>query len=79
MQYTYTPKGICAREMQFTVENGKVSGFTVQGGCVGNLRGISRLVEGMAIEEVIARLEGICCEGRPSSCPAQLAEALKQL
>jgi len=77
MQHTYKTKGICASEMTFTVENGIVTGLAVKGGCDGNLKGIIRLVEGMPAEEVIARLEGLNCKEKGTSCPDQLAQALK--
>ena len=79
MQYQYNTKGTCSREIHFEVEDGKLKNVTYIGGCNGNLKGISSLVEGMEIDEVIARLEGISCGGKPTSCPDQLATALKQL
>ena len=78
MQYTYEPKGVCAREMRFTLQDGVVTALSVRGGCDGNLQGLARLVEGMPAEEVIARLEGISCAGKSSSCPDQLAQALRK-
>ena len=60
------------------VENGKVEGLQVIGGCNGNLQGIAHLVQGMPVDEVIERLDGIKCGSKSSSCPAQLAEALKE-
>ncbi|MFR1050317.1 MAG: TIGR03905 family TSCPD domain-containing protein [Lachnospirales bacterium] len=74
----YQPKGVCSRRMRIEVENGIVKSLEVQGGCYGNLQGISRLVEGMRVDDVIARLEGIRCGFKPTSCPDQLAQALKQ-
>ena len=74
----YTPKGVCSRQMIVEVEDGVVKSFQVMGGCHGNLQGISKLVEGMKVEDVIARLDGIRCGGKESSCPDQLAQALKQ-
>ena len=79
MQYSYQTQGVCAKEMRFTVEGGLVTRLSFQGGCSGNLLGISRLVEGMPVEEVIARLEGVRCAGRASSCPDQLALALREV
>lgn len=74
---SYKTKGVCARQIDFEVENGIVKNVTFIGGCMGNTTGVSKLVEGMKIEEVIARLDGIKC--RPTtSCPDQLAQALKQ-
>ena len=78
MVINYQPQGVCSRQMKIEVEDGIVKSFEVIGGCHGNLQGISRLVEGMKVEEVIARLDGIRCGGKPTSCPDQLAQALKQ-
>jgi uncharacterized protein (TIGR03905 family) len=77
MKYEYTPRGVCAGKMEFDLNNGKVSDVKIIGGCAGNGVGIARLVEGMGVDEVIERLENIRCGGRPTSCPAQLAEAIK--
>ena len=78
MTIDYTPKGVCSRHMRIQVEDGIVRSLQVEGGCNGNLQGISKLVEGMKVEDVIARLEGIHCGFKPTSCPDQLAQALKQ-
>ena len=78
MTINYQPKGTCSQQMTIEVEDGIVTSFQVKGGCHGNLQGISRLVEGMKVEEVIARLDGIRCGMKPTSCPDQLAQALKQ-
>ena len=78
MTIDYQPKGVCSRRMRIEVENGIVKSLEVQGGCYGNLQGISRLVEGMRVDDVIARLEGIRCGFKPTSCPDQLAQAPKQ-
>ena len=77
MDFNYKTNGTCSREINFTVENGKVMNVQYIGGCNGNLKGIGALVEGMDIDEVIARLEGICCGPKATSCPDQLAQALK--
>ena len=79
MFFNYQPKGVCARQMTFEVEDGIVKSLQVQGGCHGNLQGISKLVVGMKVEEVIARLEGIRCGFKRTSCPDQMAQALKTL
>lgn len=79
MQYDYKTKGTCSREISFEVEDGKVKNVQFYGGCNGNLKGISALVEGMDIDEVITRVEGIHCGMKPTSCPDQLAQALKQV
>ena len=64
--------------MVFEIEDGVIRSLEVIGGCNGNLKGISSLVSGMKAEDVIARLEGITCGSKPTSCPAQIAEALKK-
>ena len=79
MKVTYEPKGVCSRLMQIEEEDGIIKSVQVVGGCNGNLQGISRLVEGMTVEEAISRMEGINCGGKGTSCPDQLAQALKQL
>lgn len=75
----YHPKGTCSREMHISYENGIVTDVRVIGGCHGNLQGIAALVKGMKIEDVIHRLEGIRCGMKPTSCPDQLAQALKSI
>ena len=77
MQYTYYPQGVCSQRMDVEVEDGKIQKVEVLGGCNGNLQGISRLVVGMDVEEAIRRMEGIRCGDKPTSCPDQLAQALK--
>lgn len=77
MEFTYKTRGTCSREISFEVNEGKVSNVRFYGGCNGNLKGIGALVEGMAIDDVIARVEGICCGPKATSCPDQLAQALK--
>ena len=79
MQYEYNTKGTCSRSILFEIEDGKLTNVQYIGGCNGNLKGISALVEGMDVDAVIARLEGISCGGKPTSCPDQLATALKQI
>ncbi len=78
MQYTYTTSGTCSREILFEIEDGKVTKIEFIGGCNGNLKGICSLVEGMSVEDVIARLDGITCGPKATSCPDQLARALKK-
>lgn len=78
MTVEYTPRGVCSRKMIIDVEDGVVKSLKVIGGCDGNLKGISKLVEGMQVADVIERLEGIRCGFKNTSCPAQLAEALKK-
>ena len=74
----YKTFGTCSREIDFDVVDNKLANVSFKGGCNGNLQGISKLVEGMDIDEVIKRTEGILCGARPTSCPDQLARALKQ-
>ena len=64
--------------MIFDIENGVVEDLRVEGGCSGNLQGISSLVKGLPVDEIIDRLSGIRCGSKSTSCPAQIAEALKQ-
>ena len=78
MQYTYKTKGTCSQMINFEVEDGKVKNVQFFGGCNGNLKGIAALIEGMDIDEVIARVEGVKCGMKSTSCPDQLAQALKQ-
>ena len=73
----YTPKGVCSRQIQFKLDGDIVRDVRYTGGCNGNLQGISKLVEGMKIDGVIEKLEGIDCNGKGTSCPDQLAKALK--
>lgn len=74
----YRPKGVCSQEINFDIEDNKVKNVSFIGGCNGNLQGISRLVEGMDVNEVISRVEGIRCGFKSTSCPDQLAKALKE-
>ena len=78
MEFTYRPRGVCSQLMEIEVEGDRIKHVKVTGGCSGNLQGISRLVEGMDIKEAISRMEGIRCGFKPTSCPDQLAKALKQ-
>ena len=78
MQYEYKTKGTCSQRIFFEIEDGILKNVQFLGGCNGNLKGICSLVEGMAVTDVIARIEGICCGMKSTSCPDQLATALKQ-
>ena len=78
MHYEYKTKGTCSSRILFDIEDGKLRNVEYIGGCSGNLQGIGRLVEGMPVNEVIARLRGIRCGYKPTSCPDQLAIALEQ-
>ena len=73
----YKTSGTCAQAIDFELENGVIKSVTFLGGCNGNTKGISALVKGMKAEDVIARCEGIKCGMKPTSCPDQLAKALK--
>ncbi len=80
MQYVYNTQGTCSRQIIIDVDdNGIIEQVTFIGGCNGNTKGISSLVKGMKIDEVITKLQGIICGFRPTSCPDQLATALKQI
>ena len=79
MQYEYKTKGTCSQRIFFEIEDGKVKNVQFVGGCNGNLKGIAALVEGMNVEDVITRVEGIRCGMKATSCPDQLAKALKQV
>ena len=78
MEFEYKTKGTCSQRILFEIIDGKVHNVTFLGGCNGNLQGIGKLVEGMDVDKVIARIEGIHCGMKPTSCPDQLATALKQ-
>lgn len=78
MVRTYNTSGTCAIQINFEIENDIVKSVEFVGGCNGNTKGISKLVQGMNINDVIAKLEGIKCGLRPTSCPDQLARALKE-
>ena len=78
MQFEYKTKGTCSQRILFEIEDNKVTNVQFIGGCNGNLKGISSLVEGMDVDEVIARTEDIHCGMKPTSCPDQLATALQE-
>ena len=77
--YIYKTQGTCSSHIEVEVEDGIVKFVAYWGGCNGNLQGIARLVKDMPVQEVIARLEGIRCGGRPTSCPDQLCKALHEM
>ncbi|MBR2448299.1 MAG: TIGR03905 family TSCPD domain-containing protein [Clostridia bacterium] len=79
MQFSYKTNGVCSRNILIDVEDGIVTSVRFEGGCNGNTKGISALVVGMKVEEVIKRLEGIRCGFKGTSCPDQLAQALKSM
>ncbi len=78
MTIEFTPKGVCARSFSIDVEDGVIQDVRTVGGCAGNLLGLSGLLKGMRQEDAIARLEGIPCGAKPTSCPDQIAIALKE-
>ena len=78
MEYEYKTRGVCSRKITFSVENGKVCKVAFDGGCNGNGKGVAALVEGMDVDEAIRRMEGIKCGMKNTSCPDQLAQALRQ-
>ena len=77
-EFDYRTRGTCSRMIHLVVEGGIVTDIRFVGGCHGNTQGVAALVKGMAVEDIIARLEGIDCGGRGTSCPDQLAKALKE-
>ncbi len=79
MKYNYSPKGVCSRKMIFDIENDIIKRVEIIGGCAGNTMGVSKLLEGMKVEEAIKRLKGIKCGLRETSCPDQLAIALEEI
>lgn len=78
-RYRYKTAGTCSREIEIEIEDGIIKDVIFQGGCHGNLQGLSALVNGMNAEEVISRLEGIKCGTKQTSCPDQLSQALKMI
>ncbi|MBI9090702.1 MAG: TIGR03905 family TSCPD domain-containing protein [Desulfobacterium sp.] len=74
--FTYVPSGVCSKRIEFEIKDGNIGRVVFEGGCPGNLEGISRLVEGMPVADVITRLQGITCGKKTTSCPDQLALAL---
>lgn len=79
MTYKYTTSGTCARAINIEVENNKIESVKFEGGCGGNTQGVAALLIGMDIDDAIARLRGIRCGSKPTSCPDQLARALEAL
>ena len=78
MTITYIPRGVCSQAFQIEVADGVIQSVQVVGGCHGNLQGLSALLRGMQVEDAVRRLVGIRCGNKPTSCPDQLAQALKQ-
>lgn len=76
-RFTYKTQGVCAREIEITLDGDIIVEAKFTGGCSGNTQGVAALVKGMKVEEAITRLEGIRCGFKSTSCPDQLATALK--
>ena len=76
--FTYTTRGVCSRSIDITVENGIIESVVYHGGCSGNTQGVAALVRGMRVEDAIERLSGIQCGFKATSCPDQLARALRE-
>lgn len=79
MEYRYKTSGTCSKEMIIKIDGDRVEKVTIVGGCAGNTMGISQLIEGMKIEDVIKKLKGIPCGIRGTSCPDQLSKALEEI
>jgi len=73
----YKPTGVCAEEIHFEIENGVVTDLKFVRGCPGNALGVAQLAKGRSVQEVVTALEGVKCGSKPTSCPDQLAQALK--
>lgn len=78
MHYTYQTEQTCSQQIDFDIVDGKLYNVSFFGGCHGNLQGVSRLVEGMEVSQVLERLEGIRCGWKDTSCPDQLCRAIRQ-
>lgn len=79
MEYRYKTNGVCSQEMIIEIEKDIIKKVTIIGGCAGNTKGVSKLVEGMKIDDVINKLKGIPCGSKNTSCPDQLAKALEKI
>ena len=77
-QFTYQTRGVCSRAIEITIDGDIISSVRYVGGCSGNTQGVAALVRGMKITEAIERLEGIHCGMKNTSCPDQLANALRE-
>ena len=78
MEYRYTPQGVCSMQMIFEIDGEIIKSLKIVGGCPGNTVGVSRLVVGKTVDEVIEMLKGIPCGARGTSCPDQVAVALEE-
>lgn len=79
MEYRYKPQGVCSREMIFDIEGDVIKSVQIIGGCAGNTAGVSKLIQGMKIDDIIDKLKGIPCGPRGTSCPDQIARALEEI
>ena len=77
-KFSYTPKGVCSRKIDIEIDNDVIKSVKDSGGCAGNTQGVAALIAGMSVDEAITRLSGIRCGFKTTSCPDQLAEALKE-
>ncbi len=75
-KFTYTPSGVCSRQIDLEIENNIITSAKFTGGCAGNTQGVAALIKGMSVDEAIKRLSGILCGMKPTSCPDQLSKAL---
>lgn len=76
---SYIPTGVCTKKFEIEIENGTIKSLQSEGGCNGNIKGIGFLLQGMEVEEAIKRMEGITCKTKDTSCPDQIAKALKNM
>lgn len=76
--FTYYPEGVCSQMFEIELDGDTIKQIVITGGCHGNLQAVARLVEGMKVDEAIAKLEGIRCGFKPTSCPDQIAKALRK-
>ena len=76
MIFEYDPKGVCSRHFIFDIDDNKIKSLQIIGGCAGNTQGITKLVEGMDVDDVINKLKDIDCHGKGTSCPDKISEAL---
>ena len=77
-KFVYTPSGVCSRKIELIIDGDKIALVKFTGGCSGNTQGVAALVKGMKAQDAIERIEGIRCGFKPTSCPDQLAKALKE-
>ena len=78
MIYEYIPKGVCSRKYTFDIEDNIVKSVKIEGGCPGNLLGISRIIAGMKIDDILEDFKGVRCGAKDTSCPDQIARALEK-